>query len=84
MLFLRPFSGYKILGSTEFPASMDSSPKLLNGLLFNKGELKRPEDVKATDVKVIVIQAGFGDATVIEVTDSNSKFSQMTIYSWYS
>lgn len=44
--------------------------QLLYGFKFNKGK-RLHRDVK--QVKVIVIHAGFGDATLIEVTDHQGK-----------
>ena len=43
--------------------------KKLNGFLYNTGEL----DLPGVKFKVIVIHAGFGDATLIEATDNKSE-----------
>ena len=50
-------------------------PARLNEFLFNQGCLKR----NVTSVKVIVIHAGFGDATLIEVEDTTGEYHFLTI-----
>ena len=48
---------------------MNVDPNRLNGFQYNTGGL----DLSDVRFKVIVIHAGFGDATLIEATDNKSE-----------
>jgi len=50
--------------------------KRLDGFLYNTGKL----ELLGVKFKVVVIHAGFGDATLIEATDNTSKHFKRLMY----
>ena len=61
-----------MLGS-EVASVMAERPRR-HRLLYNKGDL-----ANVVNFKVIVIHAGFGDATLIEVTDINGEIGTISV-----